>query len=474
MFKLIVENATETTNGMPAYKSALSACLDLFYKAGASRGKNIVPAFEAAFQQDRDLAVRIALWARDIRGGAGERQTFRNILLHLEQAHPEVAGAILPLVPEVGRWDDLLVLQTPWVKTQAFALIADALRRKDRLCAKWMPRQGAIAAQLRRHMNIKSSKEFRKLLVSLTNVVETPMCAREWSSIQFDSVPSVAHARYRKAFQRNAPQYAAYVEGLVKGERKVNASSVFPHDVLRGVADDSLTPVQAQFVEQQWNALPAYVGSARVLPMVDVSGSMSSANVSGSVTAMDVAIAMGLYFATKATGAYRDLVLTFSERPTLFSLKGSLTEKYHQLRTANWGMNTNIDAALDQVLSLAVNNNVPQAEMPEVLLVLSDMQFDAALDYRSRGPFLEIAKTKFRQAGYVPPVLVFWNLNDAGNTPATIHSTGAVLLSGYSPAVFQTTMRLIQQHSQIENALHALAVEAMLATVKIPRYNWED
>jgi len=292
--------------------------------------------------------------------------------------------------------------------------------------------------------------------------------------MQFDSVPAVAHARYRKAFQRNAPQYAAYVEGLVKGERKVNASSVFPHDVLRGVADDSLTPVQAQFIEQQWNALPAYVGSARVLPMVDVSGSMSSANVSGSVTAMDVAIAMGLYFATKSTGAYQDLVLTFSERPTLFSLKGSLTEKYHQLRTANWGMNTNIEAALDQVLSLAVNNNVPQAEMPEVLLILSDMQFDAALDYRSRGPFLEIAKTKFRQAGYVPPVLVFWNLNDAGNTPATIHSTGAVLLSGYSPAVFQTTMRLIQQHSQIENALHALAVEAMLATVKIPRYNWED
>lgn len=249
---------------------------------------------------------------------------------------------------------------------------------------------------------------------------------------------------------------------------------MFPHDVLRGVADDSLTPVQAQFIEQQWNALPAYVGSARVLPMVDVSGSMSSANVSGSVTAMDVAIAMGLYFATKSTGAYQDLVLTFSERPTLFSLKGSLTEKYHQLRTANWGMNTNIEAALDQVLSLAVNNNVPQAEMPEVLLVLSDMQFDAALDYRSRGPFLETAKTKFRQAGYVPPVLVFWNLNDAGNTPATIHSTGAVLLSGYSPAVFQTTMRLIQQHSQIENALHALAVEAMLATVKIPRYNWED
>ena len=137
-------------------------------------------------------------------------------------------------------------------------------------------------------------------------------------------------------------------------------------------------------------------------------------------------------------------------------------------------MNTNIEAALEHVLSLAVNNKIPQAEMPEVLLILSDMQFDAALDYRSRGPFLETMKRRFRQEGYVPPVVVFWNLNDAGNTPATMHSSGAVLLSGYSPVAFKSAMYLLQQNSQIENALRTLAVDTMLKTVNVSRYTWAD
>ena len=75
---------SRTANGMKARKSTAKATVDLFYKIGASRGKNITAEFTAAFVENSDVALRIAQWARDVRGGAGERQLFRDILVHLE------------------------------------------------------------------------------------------------------------------------------------------------------------------------------------------------------------------------------------------------------------------------------------------------------------------------------------------------------------------------------------------------------
>ena len=173
-----------TQNNMKAQESSMSPLVDLFYIVGASRGKNLSRQFESALQDNEDLALRVALWARDARGGAGEREVFKFLLTHLEQSRPEflLNSGFLAKVPELGRWDDLLVLTEPRVKAKAFDLIKSALESGNGLAAKWMPRKGKIARELREHFGM-SPKAYRKTLVGLSNTVEQKLCAREFDQI---------------------------------------------------------------------------------------------------------------------------------------------------------------------------------------------------------------------------------------------------------------------------------------------------
>ena len=141
----VANQEARTSNGMKARASTSSKSVDLFFNIGASRGKNIIPAFTAAFVENKDLALRIAAWVRDVRGGAGERQIFREILSYLETNDPESAKALLRKVPEIGRWDDLFVVKSEYLKKEAFTMLGDALREKNGLAAKWTPRKGELA-----------------------------------------------------------------------------------------------------------------------------------------------------------------------------------------------------------------------------------------------------------------------------------------------------------------------------------------
>lgn len=431
-----------TTNGMRAHATTSSAVLDLFGSIGSARGKDVSREFMAAMAENEELALRTLLWARDIRGGAGERQTFRNLLAKLEQLNPKLAGRLIHKVPELGRWDDLFVLTDVDNRREAFAFIADALANDNGLAAKWMPRKGPVAVELTRFMSL-TPKQYRKLIVGLTQVVETQMCAKNWNEINFSHVPSVASARYQKAFGRNASEaYTRYIQELQKpqSERdpavKINASAVFPHDVVKSVASGN-----AAVADAQWRALPNYVGDARVFPMVDVSGSMGSVRYSapGRVQPIEVAVALGLYLSDKNTGPFKDLFLTFSANPEIVKVKGSLSEKIHQMSTSAWQMNTNLHAAFDRLLQVAVNGKAAQEDMPQMLLILSDMQFDACTRYDDRA--LDMIARKYEQAGYNMPKIVFWNLNQGyGNVPIKFDSRGTAHVSGFSPAIMKSVL----------------------------------
>ena len=220
----IANQEARTANGMKARQSTANACVDLFFAIGASRGKNIIPQFTAAFVENDDLALRIAAWVRDARGGAGEREVFRQILTHLETANPDAAAKLLAKVPELGRFDDLLIFKTKPMKDKAYTLLGDALRARNGLAAKWTPRKGEVAAEIRKFFGM-TPKQYRKTLVGMTNVVETAMCSGSWDTINYSHVPSVAHSRYKKAFGRHGTTYAEYVTKLVKGDAdvKINA-----------------------------------------------------------------------------------------------------------------------------------------------------------------------------------------------------------------------------------------------------------
>lgn len=449
-------NNTKTTNGMKAKVSTLNACVDLFASIGASRGKNILPAFSAAYAEDQDKAVRIALWARDVRSGAGERQVVKDILKHLACTDYTTALAVLPHIPELGRWDDLLALVGTPAQKEAFDLIAKGLREGNGLCAKWMPRKGAIAEALRKHLEF-SPKQYRKTLVSLTQVVETQMCSKNWTEIEYSKVPSLASARYQKAFGRNDQErYAAYLAALQKGEVKINAGAVYPYDVVKSVGHGI-----SAMADQQWKALPNYIPEGvNILPVVDVSGSMGCpAGGNVNLSCMDVAIALGLYTCERVTGPFKDHFITFSERPALQAVKGSLSQRVHQLRQANWGYNTNLEAVFDLVLNTATKNNLPQSDIPQVVVIFSDMQFDKANGNKTA---FGMIKKKFKDAGYECPQLVFWNLNASGNFPTTFDKEGVALVSGFSPSLMRSILG--QKTTTPEDMMNEV--------IMVDRYKW--
>jgi len=438
----VVNQDARTANGMKARKSTANAVVDLFYNAGASRGKNIVPAFAAAMAENRELALRVAAWLRDARGGAGERESFRTILRYLEKNDVEAAKALLTKVPELGRWDDIFVFDSDVMKSAAFTMLGDALRAKNGLAAKWTPRQGKLAAEIRQFFGM-SPKFYRKSLVEMTKVVETQMCAKDWDSINFSHVPSVAASRYKKAFNRNTPTYAAYVASLVKGDNpevKVNAGAVFPYDVLKGRIGGYIKfdKTELDLVQKQWEALPNFVGDANILPLVDVSGSMTCAaggyGSKSGLTCLEVAVSLGLYLADKNEGKFKDTFLTFSDKPELLHLKGNINQKIDQMVKSDWGMSTNLHKAFERILDVAVKGGVPQEEMPAMVLILSDMQFNACV--RHDDSAMQMIARKYKEAGYDLPKVVFWNLNAAyGNAPVKFDTSGTALVSGFSPAV---------------------------------------
>ena len=470
-FKTATKNTqtiSRTENRMKTYDSSLNACVDLFFTIGASRGKNITAQFERAFQENSELATKILLWSRDIRGGAGERQIFRDMLVNIEANHSEFLIPIMQAVPELGRWDDLLVLKTDTARIVAFNMIGAALQSGDALAGKWMPRKGENAIALRKHLGW-SPKQYRKTLVGLTTVVETQMCAKEWDQINFSHVPSVASSRYQTAFHRNADeQYSLYKENLTKndGSAKVNAGAVYPYDVLKPLISRGYgfgagaNVTNAAVVKAQWDALPNYIGDESILPMIDVSGSMGCA-AAGSLSCMEVAVSLGLYLADKNTGAFSDMFLTFSETPKIEVLGGDIIAKVRQIQDSPWGMRTDLHSAFDQVLKVAVENDVAEAEMPGYVLILSDMEFDYCA--KSDHSAMEMMEHKYKEAGYELPKIVFWNLNarNPNNKPVRFDKSGTALVSGFSPAIMKSIL-----------AAENFTPEAiMLDTVDVPRYD---
>jgi hypothetical protein len=357
----------------------------------------------------------------------------------LEANHPDMLRKVLHLIPEYGRWDDMLIFSTPQFKLQAYSLINRALRTGNGLAAKWMPRKGTVAKELRAYMN-ETPKGYRKLLVGLTKVVESQMCAKEWTEINYSHVPSVAAARYQKAFgKHDAAGYTAYKESLKTGDAKINAGAVYPYDVIKSVKQGD-----KEIALAQWEALPNFLGEDFILPMVDVSGSMETP-VGGNknLMCMDVAVSLGLYLADKQTGPFKDAFLTFSAQSKIQFLKGNLLEKMEQMKRSDWGMNTSIESAFSEIIRVAKEGNVAADQMPKYLLILSDMEFDAA----TRGKnvtAMEMVRNQYEAAGYQLPKIVFWNLNArqgaTGNAPVKFRDQGTALVSGFSPAILKNIL----------------------------------
>jgi len=449
MLKELLMNTTYTENGALTFRSTLDPVLDFHYHAPAKRGRveEVRALFERAYAEQPALAILALFNLRDVRGGKGERDSFRACLAWLAEHDPQAFELIARFVPEYGRWDDLLAFSAHLTVRALVAeqLRADCASAHPSLLAKWMPSLKTSSAQTRAlaHAWRKAlgmrEEDYRRTLSTLRarlRVVERDMSAGRWGEIDYPRVPSRAAMIYRRAFRRHdAERYRAFLAAVQRGEAKINAGTLYPYELVRAVEDDDDPSIQAL-----WDALPDYTQGRVGLVVADVSGSMRDHNLPGSrARPIDVSIALAIYYAQRNKGPWAGMAITFTDRPSVIAIPPDLPLGEARRRmTLRVGYNTDFQAVFRLILSLAQENGVPPEQMPAAVWVVSDMEFDEA------GPGttnLAAVREQYANAGYPMPTLVFWNIVSRGlQTPATANEPGVALVSGFSPSAFQAAL----------------------------------
>ena len=449
-------NHTLTENGAVTLRTTGDECLNLFATIGALRNASdaeITTRFLRAYAENPDLAMKLLFYARDIRGGLGERRVFRTILVWLASNEPCSLLRNLPHVAQFGRWDDVLALLDSPARMEAIALLQSQFRadmaslRNNQpvsLLGKWLPSVNAHNADAVRNAKLlarafgMTDAQYRKALSALRQairIIENNLREKDYT-FDYARQPSRAMFKYRRAFLRNdEARYRAFMQKVDKGEATLHTCALMPYDIVQ--AAYRATPADRAALNATWNALEDFTGDENALVVADSSGSMYS----GQPMAAAVAQSLAIYFAQRNKGAFRDHFITFSTNPQLVELKGAdIVEVVRYCRTFNEVANTNIQRVFELILATAVQNRVPQAEMPSTLYIVSDMEFDWCTRDASVTNF-EYAKQLFRQHGYRLPRVVFWNVQSRNRQqPVSMNEQGVALVSGCTPRIFSQVM----------------------------------
>ena len=466
-------NFSITENGALTHKSTGSKVYDLFAMGGAYRSRSeedCVVLFMNAFKEDPVYALKCLFYLRDVRGGQGERRFFRVCMRHLAKENAAAARRNIQYIAEFGRWDDLFTFIDTPLEKDALEVIRNQLAidvecKTPSLLAKCLKSENTSSAESRRiagitrrylHMTHKQYRKTLSILRNQINVLERLMSTGRWDEIEFDKIPSKAGIIYKNAFARKDILKAKY-EAFAKDENtKVNAGTLYPCEVVREVTK-SLNSCYSQdckfmgsdteraMINKYWDNLTDYFNGANFngMAVVDTSGSMTW-GYQGDVMPIDVAISLGLYCAEKANGPFAGHYISFSSRPQLIEVEGvDFVDKVRRIYETNLCENTNIEATFDLVLNTALNYKMKQEDLPENLIVISDMEFDGATYYSfSSRPdtLMEHIESKWNAAGYKMPKLVFWNVNARNNNIPMKDKNGITFVSGYSPVLFEQIM----------------------------------
>lgn len=453
-----------TQNGALAYASSGSHLLDFHYEMSAFRDMDTAEFFKwfaRAYNEDPMLAIKEAFYAGDIRLGLGERRTFRRCMQYICTWHPEIAKAIIHLVPEYNRWDSVLTFyRVEKTRSAAVELIKNQLKedvenanngRPISLCAKWLPSVNAssfktvvLAKELADDLGM-TERRYRKLLSKLRsylNIVEKKMSAKEWGEINYEAVPSRANLLYSEAFYRNdTERRSEYLEDLAKGKKKINSGVLFPHEIVGKTLGATFRKDDKalKLYESMWKALPDN-GISNTLVVRDGSGSMTVKYGSSNTTPLDVASALAIYLSEHNSGIWKDSFITFSRFPEIVDMHNckSLAEKVRLVYGYDDCSNTDIYATMKLILITAMTYDIPESDMPKMILILSDMQFDAH-SHNFGGSLFDGIKREFEEAGYELPTICFWNLATEAYKTIPMQSN-VVLCSGFSPNIVNMIM----------------------------------
>lgn len=466
-------NTSITENEAVGYESQGSKLVDLNFATSSMRHMSeaeIVDKFMDAYYENPMLAMKWLFYMSDVREGLGERRSFRIIMDYLSREFENVAIEVLHLIPEYSRWDNLIVLiecNNAHIVNEVIGIIKEQFsndlynmnnNQPISLLGKWLPSENASSlATKERAKTIRqclglTARQYRKSLSQLRkylNIVECKMSAKKWSEIDYSTVPSRANLNYGTAFLRNDEERRKeYLESLKKGETKINSGVLFPHDIINKYTDIYEVNEYDETLEQLWKNLKDVGNIENTIVVADGSGSMyRRVDNKSSATALDVANALAIYCSERCSGEFKDKYITFSMLPQLvnFSNAHSLREKIKIALKHDEMANTNIEAVFDLILKTAVDNNMSQDEIPQNVLIISDMEFDCCARfsngrYVSTKLFKEI-ESRYIEAGYKLPRLIFWNINSITNTiPVRENDLGVTLVSGFSVNVMNMVM----------------------------------
>jgi len=465
---------TLTENGALAYETAGKALLDFLFATTALRKQSddyIKREITKVYFEDPLIANKFMFWDRDVRGGNGERKIFRAFLIWLAENKSEVAKAVIGLVPEYGRWDDLWCLLDTELKDDVCTLVKKQIEEDIKHCesgkpisllAKWLCSENASSPDTKRYAKIiresleLTPRQYRKTLSRMRkylDVVEVKTSANAWGEIKYEAVPSQANTKYNAAFMKHdQDRRISYLDSLKKGETKINASTLQPHEIVgkyvghSGLWSRGSVNTYDETLEQLWKALPdETVGDTLVVS--DSSGSMTS-GYGSKVRPLDVANALAVYMADHNNGVWKDNYVTFSSNPRFIDLSNCKT--LHDKLVVAYGeseiANTDIERTMMLILNTAIKNKCTQDEIPKNVLILSDCQFDSMVTFRggnrNRKVLFENIADVFEEHGYKLPRIIFWNLS--GNVNKTIpmqkNDLGVVLCSGFSIQLLHMVM----------------------------------
>lgn len=447
----------KTKEGAKTYEFSMSNALEFFSKAGSlftdrkgfyEGSETALSLFQKTWVVDAELSMKLLLWLRDIRGGSGNRSGARACYSWLANHSPEWLAANINWLPLVGRWDDLRSLFGTDAEKYATELWAKALKEDDILAAKWADRSDK---PLRKHLDMTVGS-FRRFLAKLrkNHIVEHKMCTRTWNEIEYSHVPSLAMSRYTNAFNdHDKERFEKYKEGLKKGEAKINAGVLFPHDCIRTARHGDREIADAQF-----DNLPNYMEGTdeKVMVISDTSSSMDQ-TVAGSIRAVDISQGLALYCSARMPkdGPFYKKFVGFCDESNFKDWEGmTFSEAIHNREIFDGAIgSTKIHTALDLILKTAKIFKVTEDQMPTTLIIVSDMQFHSESggigmyqNYGVDGDGSEVEEClkRYEDAGYRKPKVVYWNTSGYAGSPATIKSPNTALVSGFATGILESLL----------------------------------
>lgn len=485
-------NLTYTENGAITHKTTKSDLLDMFALGGAYRTRSdadVILLFKNAYAENPVYALKCLFYLRDARGGQGERRFFKTAMKWFANTDVEAARRNFKHIPEFGRWDDLYLFVNTPLENEVFQFMKEQLAldmqcKTPSLLAKWLKSENTsstesrlLAKKTRQHFGM-TAKQYRKTLSILRariNVLERLMSAGEWDKIEFDKIPSRAGLIYKNAFARHDiermknEKVQTYADFAKDTTTKVNAKTLYPYEVVdkaiklmgfkgygwtRSGSKIPMDNTDRLMINKYWDNLADYIQGANFngIAVVDTSGSMTGSSASAPI---NVAVSLGMYCAEKNNGPFKDHFITFESNPHLIKVEGvDFCEKVYNVTGADWGGSTNIEAVFDLLLNTAIKNGCSQDEIPQNVVIISDMEFNFCVTsnsmsgrrYYNEPPFntetlFETMERKWNQYGYQMPGLTFWNVQARQNN-IPMKTEGRVnYVSGMSPVIYEQVMK---------------------------------